>query len=184
MKNETSVYSIQISFCALSLQGVKRSTRSKGEEKRKLIYQKTIDELSSLTWVEAEPFRCQGGMSLIRFSMLVHAINVYLNDNYPETPEDYNFQVELKAASHWHWLDDEKRCLVLGPHDDRRVKSAAKQTFDKWVEELDKEREQLFKKSGDDSRSSDEDERVSGEQAGTYSPRSSFDNFKSRIFSF
>ena len=174
MKNEISVCSIQISFCALSLQGVKRSTRSKGEEKRKLIYQKTIDELSSLTWVEAEPFRCQGGMSLIRFSMLVHAINVYLNDNYPTTPQHYNFQAELKAASHWHWSDDEKRCLVPGPHDDRRVKSAAKQTFDKWVEELNKERaEQPFKKPREDSRSSDEDERVSGKRAGTCSPRSS-----------
>ncbi|XP_073249909.1 uncharacterized protein [Porites lutea] len=44
-------------------------------------------------------------MSLINFSMLVHAINVYLNDNYPEAPEDFNFQAELKAASHWHWSD-------------------------------------------------------------------------------
>ena len=129
--------------------------------------------MSSLTWVKTSPFRCQGGMSLIRFSMLVHAINVYLNDNYPEAPEDFNFQAELKAASHWHWSDDEKRCLALGPHDDCRVKFAAKQTFDKWVEELDKEREQLFKQSGEDSRSSDEDERVSGKQAGTRSPRSS-----------
>ena len=138
--------------------------------------------MSSLTWVEAEPFRCQGGMSLIRFSMLVHAINVYLNDNDPETPKEFNFQAELKAASHWDWLDDEKRCLVLGPHDDRRVKSAAKQTFDKWVEELNKERaKQPFKKPREDSRSLD-DERVSGKRAGTCSFRSSSVN--SRNFSF
>ena len=109
-------------------------------------------------------------MSLISFSMLVHAINVYLNDNFPETPKDFNFQAELKAASHWHWLGDKERCLELGPHDDRRVKFAAKQTFDKWVEELNKEREQPSKKSKEDSCSSDEDERVSGKQAGRCSP--------------
>ena len=101
-------------------------------------------------------------MSLISFSMLVHAINVYLNDNYPETPEDFNFQAELKAASYWHWSDDEKRCLALGPHDDRRVKIAAKKTFDKWEEEL-----QAIKESGEDSRLSDNDELVSGKQART-----------------
>ena len=108
-------------------------------------------------------------MSLISFSMLVHAINVYLNDNYPETPQDFNFQAELKAASHWHWLDDREWCLELGPHDDRRVKFAAKQTFEKWVKELNKEREQPSKKSEEDSCSSDEDERLSGKQAGTCS---------------
>ena len=102
--------------------------------------------------------------------MLVYAINVYLDENDPETPEDFNFQAELKAASHWDWLDDEHRCLEIVPHDDRRVKLAAKQTFDKWVEELNKEREQRSKKSKDDSCSSDEDERVSGKRAGTWSP--------------
>ena len=102
--------------------------------------------------------------------MLVRAINVYLDENDPETPEDCNFQAELKAASHWHWLNDGKRCLELGPYDDRRVKFAAKQTFDKWVEELNKEREQPSKKSKEDSDSSDEDEVVSGKRAGTWSP--------------
>ena len=105
--------------------------------------------------------------------MLVYAINVYLDDNDPESPEDFNFQAELKAASHWDWLDDETRCLELGPYDDRRVKSAAEQTFHKWVEELDKERERRsFKKPKKESGSSDEDERVSGKQlqAGTCSP--------------
>ena len=97
--------------------------------------------------------------------MLVHAINVYLNDNYPESPQNFNFQAELKAASHWHWLDDGEWCLELGPHDDRRVKFAAKQTFDKWVKELNKEREQPSKKSKEDCCSSEEDERVSGKQA-------------------
>ena len=105
--------------------------------------------------------------------MLVHAINVYLNDNYPESPQNFNFQAELKAASHWHWLDDGEWCVELGPHDDRRVKFAAKQTFDKWAEELNKEREQPSQKPGVDSRSSGRDERVSGKRAGTCSPRSS-----------
>ena len=53
--------------------------------------------------------------------MLVYAINVYLDGNDPETPEDFNFQAELKATSHWDWLDDEHRCLEIVPHDDRRV---------------------------------------------------------------
>ena len=102
--------------------------------------------------------------------MLVYAINVYLDDNDPKTPEDFNFQAELKAASHWDWLDDENRCLELGPYDDRRVKLAAEKTFHKWVEELNKEKEQPSKKSKEDSCSSDEDEGVSGKQAGTWSP--------------
>ena len=101
--------------------------------------------------------------------MLVHAINVYLNDNYPETPQNFNFQAELKAASHWHWLDDGEWCLELGPHDDRRVKFAAKQTFDKWVKELNKEREQPSKKSKEDSSSSDEDQGVSGKSGDMFS---------------
>jgi len=116
--------------------------------------------------------------------MLVHAINVYLNDNYPKTPEDYNFQAELKAASHWDWSDDEKRCLVLGPHDDRRVKSAAKETFDKWAEELNKEMEQPSQKPTADSRSSGRDERLSGKRAGTCSPRSSSGILKLTKFLF
>ena len=102
--------------------------------------------------------------------MPVYAINVYLDDNDPKTPEDFNFQAELKVASHWDWLGDENRCLELGPYDDRRVKLAAEKTFYKWVEELNKEREQTPKKSKEDSCSSDEDEGVSGKQAGTWSP--------------
>ena len=101
--------------------------------------------------------------------MLVYAISVYLDDNDPETPKEFNFQAELKAASHWDWLDDETRCLELGPYDDRRVKYAAKQTFDKWVEELDKKRERSFKRFKTES-GSDWDEIVSGKQAGTCSP--------------
>ena len=93
-----------------------------------------------------------------------------MDDNDPETPKDFNFQAELKAASHWDWLDDKTRCLELGPYDDPRVKFAAEQTFDKWVEELDKERKRSFKKPKKESGSSDEDERVLGKQAGTYSP--------------
>ena len=129
-----------------------------------------MSELRSLKWVKTSRFECQRGVSLIGFSMLVYTINVYLDENDPETPEDFNFQAELKAASHWDWLDDEHRCLEIVPHDDRRVKLAAKQTFDKWVEELNKEREQPSKESKDDSCSSDEDERVSGKRAGTWSP--------------
>ena len=129
------------------------STASKGEETRKL-----ISELRSLKWVKTSRFECQRGVSLISFSMPVYAINVYLDDNDPKTPEDFNFQAELKVASHWDWLGDENRCLELGPYDDRRVKLAAEKTFYKWVEELNKEREQTPKKSKEDSCSSDEDE--------------------------
>lgn len=158
--------------CVIQLnEAAKSSTRSRGQETRKII----IDQLSSLPWVKSEPFRCQGGMSLISFSMLVHAINVYLNDNYPESPQNFNFQAELKAASHWHWLDDGEWCLELGPHDDRRVKFAAKQTFDKWAEELNKEREQPSQKPGVDSRSSGRDERVSDLEEGIFSLMTYYD---------
>ncbi|CAH3016167.1 unnamed protein product [Porites evermanni] len=106
-------------------QSAKKSTASKGEEKREL-----ISELRrSLKWVKTSPFECQRGVLLISFSMLVYAINVYLDDNDPKTPEDFNFQAEIKAASHWDWLDDENRCLELGPYDDRRVKLAAERHF-------------------------------------------------------
>ena len=136
-------------------------------------YHRIIHELSSLPWVEAGTFNCQEGMSLIRFSVLVHAINVFLNENRPKTAKDFNFQAELKAASHWHWSDDDGRCLELGPHDDRRVKLAAENTFDKWVKELDKVKNQSPAEpseiSGADSLSSDEDETVSGNKPGTCS---------------
>ena len=70
-------------------------------------------------------------------STLVQAVIIYMKDHYPTTPEEFNFQAELKAACHWHWKDDE-RPLESGPHDDCRVKIAAKKTFRKWVKELDK----------------------------------------------
>ena len=78
-------------------------------------------------------------------STLVQAVIVYMKDHYPTTPEQFNFQAELKAASHWCWRDDEK-ALNPGPHDDLRVKFAANETLNKWLSELGKMRKSLSAK--------------------------------------
>ena len=72
-------------------------------------------------------------------------------------------------------MDDGEWCLELGPHDDRRVKFAAKQTFDKWAEELNKEREQPSQKPGVDSRSSVRDEKLSDLEEGIFSLMTYYD---------
>ena len=81
------------------------------------------------------------------FSTLVRAVLVYMKDHYPTTPDEYNFQAELKAASHWYWYPksnenpghEKEACtsiklpeLVSGPHKDDRVKIAALATCKKW----------------------------------------------------
>lgn len=72
------------------------------------------------------------------FSALVQAVTVYMKEYNPTTPEEFNFQAELKAASHWYWPNGkEKIKLVVGPHNDCRVITAAKKTILKWNKELD-----------------------------------------------
>ena len=79
------------------------------------------------------------------------AVLVYMKDHYPTTPDEYNFQAELKAASHWYWYPksnknpghEEEDCtsiklpeLASGPHKDNRVKIAAMETCKKWISDL------------------------------------------------
>ena len=85
------------------------------------------------------------------FSTLVRAVLVYMKDRHPTTPDEHNFQAELKAASHWYWYPnsnknpghEEEDCtaiklpkLASGPHKDYRVKIAAMETFKKWTSDL------------------------------------------------
>ena len=98
------------------------------------------------------------------FSTLLRAVLVYMKDHYPTTPDEYNFQAELKAASHWYWYPksnenpghEEEACtsikppeLVSGPHKDNRVKIAALETCRKWIRVL----EGLKKESSPNKRS-------------------------------
>ena len=109
------------------------------------------EQLESLDWKEIKLETCDGGMSLMDFSTLVTAVLVYMKDHYPTTPDEYNFQAELKAASHWYWYPksnknsghEEEACtsikppeLVSGPHKDNRVKIAALETCKKWISVL------------------------------------------------
>ena len=76
-------------------------------------------------------------MSFIDFGPLLQAIVEYMKDNYPSTPEEFNFQAELKVVSHWHWPDDEEVVRrTPGFCDDFRIKKAAKATFHKWCKDL------------------------------------------------
>ena len=87
------------------------------------------------------------------FSKLVQAEIIYMKDHYPTTAEEFNFQAELKAASHWCWPEKVQRPLSLkpGPPNDCRVKIAAQKTCQKWIEEVEKS----------DS-SHEDDQRISG----------------------
>lgn len=80
------------------------------------------------------------------FSPLVIAVMVYMKDHYPTTPEEFNFQAQLTAASHWCWPDKDKRRLSLksGPHNDDRLKIAAQATWQKWIAEVEAHQENDF----------------------------------------
>ena len=90
------------------------------------------------------------------FDTLVTAVLIYMKNHYPTTPDEFNFQAELKAASHWYWhpeseqspYDKEENFLsetkypepALGPHKDLRVKIAALETCRKWVSDLEEKK--------------------------------------------
>lgn len=89
----------------------------------------------------------------MNFSTLVRAVLVYMKDHYPTTPEEYNFQAELKVASHWYWLPESHETanheksdwsltklpeLASGPYKDIRVKTAAMETCKRWIDDLEK----------------------------------------------
>lgn len=96
-----------------------------------------IKELESLPWKKVEVPQCHGGMSLIDFNPLLEAIVEYMKDNYPATPEEFNFQAELKVVSHWHWREDkELPRRKPGHREDFRIKKAVKETLRKWCRDL------------------------------------------------
>ena len=117
-------------------------------------------------------------MSLMDFGTLVTAVLVHMKEHYPNTPDEFNFQAELKAASHWYWhpeseqspYDKEENFLsetkypepALGPHKDLRVKIAALETCRKWVSDLEEKKKMSPRKKNhrieeDEEYSSDED---------------------------
>lgn len=73
----------------------------------------------------------------MNFSTLVGAVLEYLKDNHPTTPEECNFQAELKAASHWHWYKDNERTqFVSGPFVDEQLRKVAKVALRSWTHKL------------------------------------------------
>ena len=62
-------------------------------------------------------------MSLLEFTPLLRAIVEYMKNNNPTTPEEFNFQAELKVVSHWRWFErKESPRRKPGPRDDFRIK--------------------------------------------------------------
>lgn len=76
-------------------------------------------------------------MSLIDSDAMLQAIVEYMKDNYPTTPEEFNFQAELKVVSHWHWFEDKAvPRRKPSPREDFRIKKAVKKSFQKWSRDL------------------------------------------------
>ena len=99
--------------------------------------------MGSLSWIKVSVPQCQPGLSMMEMYVVDQAVLHYLIDNPPTTPEDFNFQAELKAASHWFWpKDDEPMKRVSGPHDDWRLKKVAAIALKGWKEELCQARKQ------------------------------------------
>ena len=117
-------------------------------------------------------------MSLMDFGTLVTAVLIYMKNHYPTTPDEFNFQAELKAASHWYWHPESEKSLydkeenflletkypelALGPHKDLRVKIAALETCRKWASDLEEKKKMSPRKKNhrieeDEEYSSDED---------------------------
>lgn len=70
-------------------------------------------------------------------SVLVHAVLEYLEDHRPTTPQESNFQAELKAASYWHWFKENERMQFESRHfDDMQLKKVAKLALERWTKKL------------------------------------------------
>ncbi|XP_078351308.1 uncharacterized protein LOC144636041 [Oculina patagonica] len=98
---------------------------------------KLKEALRSMNWTKSTVPQCKRGMSQMNFSVLVRAVLEYLKDNHPTTPEEFNFQAELKAASHWHWYkDNEPTQFVSGPFDEEQLKKVAEVALSSWTHKL------------------------------------------------
>ncbi|XP_068728716.1 uncharacterized protein [Montipora capricornis] len=136
---------------------------------------------TSHKWQKTSVPQCKGGLSLMEVSTVVQAVIVYMKDHYPTTPEEFNFHAELKAACHWHWLDnttEQPPTLKTVPYDDCRLKIAAKNTLKTWEEEL-KVKEMDNKDS--DSSSENVGERLSDLRQGIYVLKKHFDGDIARM---
>ena len=98
-------------------------------------------------------------------SPLVQAVVVYMKDHYPTTPKELNFHAELKAASQWCWLEDNKDSSALKevPADDCRLKIAVRETLKTWEEEEKGLQAKLQSPDYNDSSDGSVDEELSGE---------------------
>lgn len=99
----------------------------------------TLNEtlLTSLPWKPSKMPICKRGIPVMNVNFLARAVSMYLNDNSPVTPEEYNFQAELKAASHWRFLSENDQIkFVSGHFDDVQVKKAAAFALKRWNKEL------------------------------------------------
>ena len=119
-------------------------------------------QLKLLPWKKSKvPPGCPGGMSVIHCKTLVQAVIDYMIENVPDTPEEFNFQAELKAASHWRWFNGKQPAKpISGPHDDFRIKWAANEAFMKWRKDLaeaKQERSSERQQSSTEQKSNDHD---------------------------
>lgn len=131
-----------------------------GEEKLKEI-------LGSIKWKPASvPVPCKQGMSRMNVSVLVHAVLEYLKDHRPTTPQESNFQAELKAVSHWYWFKDNEPMNFVSRHfDDRPFKKIAKLALKRWTQKLNEMETQAqklpFATQGDNDLSGSIEEQIS-----------------------
>jgi len=103
--------------------------------------------LGSITWTQTSvPPSYPRGMTRMNVSVLVHAVLEYLKDHRPTTPQESNFQAELKAASHWYWFKENERMQFVSRHfDDVQLKKIAKLALERWTKKLNEIKRQAKK---------------------------------------
>lgn len=95
------------------------------------------EDLLSLEWTVSKKPPIGEVTSLLDAKVLRQLVREYLTSNPPKTAQDFNSRAELKAVSHWRWLESSLEAeLVPGPHHDQRLKKAADFVLKKWKKEL------------------------------------------------
>ena len=94
--------------------------------------------LGSIKWTQTPvPPSYPRGMTRMNVSVLVHAVLEYLEGHSPTTPQESNFQAELKAASHWYWFKENERMQFVSRHfDDMQLRRVAKLALERWTKKL------------------------------------------------
>ena len=99
--------------------------------------QRDPKDLLSLKWTKSKKPPSGEVTSLLDAKVLRQLTREYLSSNPPKTAQDYNFRAELKAVSHWRWLEGSVEAeLVPGPHHDERLTKAADFVLKKWKKDL------------------------------------------------